>query len=274
MTGVEAVLADGRGHRQRLEQAAQGQHRLRREGPFHRRRRNARNLSLAASLRLFPNPRAQATAFVGLKSPDDALKLLRIARERLGAAITSFRAHQPQRLRHLEFDIGGARAPLRGAHDWYILIEAFHRSSPSGLDDAFAGALEAALEQGASLKTRFPIAASLEQRADFWQLRECLSDAQSKEGGSITARRCSRSRSASMPTLIRVATPAVEAFEPGARVVAFGHLGDGNIHFNPCPQPVGRADKQSFSRSLGCDERRSCTESSRASAARIPLSMA
>jgi FAD/FMN-containing dehydrogenase len=73
-------------------------------------------------------------------------------------------------------------------------------------------------------------------------LRECLSDAQSKEGGSI--KHDVSVAVGLVPTLIREATPAVEAFEPGARVVAFGHLGDGNIHFN-VSQPVG-ADKQAF----------------------------
>ena len=192
----------------------------------------------AASLRLFPNPRAQATAFVGLKSPEDALKLLGIARDRIGAAITSFeligRNAYDIGLRH-----GGARAPLRGTHDWYILIEASSQS-PSGLDEAFAGALEAALEKGVIEDAS--VAASLEQRADFWQLRESLSEAQSKEGASI--KHDVSVEVGRVPALIREATPAVEAFAPGARVVAFGHLGDGNIHFN-VSQPVG-ADGQAF----------------------------
>ena len=236
VTGVEAALADGR--------IVNALSKLRKDNTGY----DVKSLFIgaegtlgiitAASLRLFPNPRAQATAFVGLKSPDDALKLLKIARERLGAAITSF-----ELISRNAYDIGirhgGARAPLRGAHDWYILIEASSQS-PSGLDDAFAGALEAALEQGVIEDAS--IAASLEQRADFWQLRECLSDAQSKEGGSI--KHDVSVAVGLVPTLIREATPAVEAFLPGARVVAFGHLGDGNIHFN-VSQPVS-ADKARF----------------------------
>ena len=209
----------------------------------------------AASLRLFPNPRAQATAFVGLKSPDDALKLLRIARERMGAAITSF-----ELISRNAYDIGirhgGARAPLRGAHDWYILIEASSQS-PSGLDDAFAGALEAALEVGVIEDAS--IATSLEQRADFWQLRECLSDAQSKEGGSI--KHDVSVAVGLVPTLIREATPAVERSR-----WAHGRL----------RPPLGRqyplqrrsrsaADKPSF-----WDAMNEITESSHASAAPIP----
>jgi FAD/FMN-containing dehydrogenase len=236
VTGVEAVLADGR--------IVNALSKLRKDNTGY----DVKSLFIgaegtlgvitAASLRLFPNPRAQATAFVGLKSPDDALKLLRLARERLGAAITSF-----ELISRTAYDIGirhgGARAPLQGAHDWYVLIEASSQA-PSGLDEAFTGALQAALEKG--VIDDASIAASLEQRADFWQLRECLSDAQSKEGGSI--KHDVSVAVGLVPTLIREATPAVEAFAPGARVVAFGHLGDGNIHFN-VSQPVG-ADKQAF----------------------------
>ena len=236
VTGVEAVLADGR--------IVNALSKLRKDNTGY----DVKSLFIgaegtlgivtAASLRLFPNPRAQATAFVGLKSPEDALKLLRLARERLGSAITSF-----ELISRNAYDIGirhgGARAPLRGAHDWYVLVEASSQT-PGGLDEAFAGALEAALEQ--SVIEDASIAASLEQRADFWQLRECLSDAQGKEGGSI--KHDVSVAVGLVPTLIREATPAVEAFEPGARVVAFGHLGDGNIHFN-VSQPVG-ADSQAF----------------------------
>ena len=236
VTGVEAVLADGR--------IVHALSKLRKDNTGY----DVKGLFIgaegtlgvitAASLRLFPNPRAQATAFVGLKSPEGALKLLRLARERLGAGITSFeligRNAYDIALRH-----GGARAPLRGAHEWYILIEASSQT-PGGLDDAFASALEAALDEGVIEDAS--IAASLEQRADFWQLRECLSDAQSKEGASI--KHDVSVAVGLVPTLIREATPAVEAFAPAARVVAFGHLGDGNIHFN-VSQPVG-ADSQAF----------------------------
>ncbi len=236
VTGVEAVLADGR--------IVNALSKLRKDNTGY----DVKSLFIgaegtlgiitAASLRLFPNPRAQATAFVGLRSPDDALKLLRLARERIGAAITSF-----ELISRNAYDIGirhgGARAPLQGEHEWYVLIEASSQTA-NGLDEAFAGALEAALEEG--IIEDASIAASLDQRADFWQLRECLSDAQSKEGGSI--KHDVSVAVGLVPTLIREATPAVEAFEPGARVVAFGHLGDGNIHFN-VSQPIG-ADKQAY----------------------------
>ncbi len=135
---------------------------------------------------------------------------------------------------------GLARASARGrSTHWYVLMEASSQT-PGGLDEAFAGALEAALEQGVIEDAS--IAASLEQRAEFWRLRECIPEAQVKEGGSI--KHDVSVEVGRVPAFIEEATPAVEAFEPGARVVAFGHLGDGNIHFN-VSQPVG-ADKQAF----------------------------
>ena len=236
ITGVEAVLADGR--------IVNALSKLRKDNTGY----DVKSLFIgaegtlgivtAASLRLFANPRARATAFVGLKSPEDALKLLRMARERLGAAITSFeligRNAYDIAIRH-----GHARAPLAGQHSWFILIEASSQA-PIGLEEAFGATLEAALEKGVIEDAS--IAASLDQRAAFWQLRECLSEAQGKEGGSI--KHDVSVPVGLVPALIREATPAVEAFVPGARVVAFGHLGDGNIHFN-VTQPAG-ADKQAF----------------------------
>jgi FAD/FMN-containing dehydrogenase len=236
VTGVEAVLADGR--------IVNALSKLRKDNTGYDVKslfvgaEGTLGIITAASLRLFPNPRAQATAFVGLKNPEDALTLLRLARERLGAAITSFELIG-RNAYDIAFRHSGARAPLRDAHDWYVLVEASSQT-PGGLDDAFASALEAALDEGVIEDAS--IAASLEQRADFWQLRECLSDAQSKEGASI--KHDVSVAVGLVPTLIREATPAVEAFAPGARVVAFGHLGDGNIHFN-VSQPIG-ADKQAF----------------------------
>jgi FAD/FMN-containing dehydrogenase len=191
----------------------------------------------AASLRLFANPRARATAFVGLKSPDDALKLLRMVRERLGL-VTSFELIGRNAL-DITVKNGLARKPLASAHAWYVLLEASSQT-PGGLDDALAGALEAALEGG--VIDDASIASSLEQRAEFWRLRESIPEAQVKEGASI--KHDVSVEVGLVPALISEATPAIEAFAPGARVVAFGHLGDGNIHFN-VSQPIV-ADRQAF----------------------------
>jgi FAD/FMN-containing dehydrogenase len=236
VTGVEAVLADGR--------VVHGLSKLRKDNTGY----DVKSLFIGAegtlgvvtavSLRLFPNPRARATAFVGLASPERALELLGVARERLGGGVTSFELIG--RMAHdITVGAGLARAPLKSAHDWYVLMEASSQS-PQGLDEAFAGALEAAFERG--MIEDAAIAASLDQRHEFWRLRESIPEAQIREGGSI--KHDISVAVGAVPAFIEEATRAVEAFEAGARVVAFGHLGDGNIHYN-VSQPVG-ADKAAF----------------------------
>ncbi len=236
VTGVEAVLADGR--------IVNALTKLRKDNTGY----DVKSLFVgsegtlgvitAVSLRLFPNPRARATAFVGLASPEKALDLLRIAREHLGGGVTSF-----ELMARFAYDItvrhGLARAPLAGDHPWYVLIEASSQIA-TGFDEAFAGALEAAFETG--VIDDAVLAASLDQRHEFWKLRESIPEAQIREGGSI--KHDVSVAVGDVPAFIAEATNAVEAFEPGVRVCPFGHLGDGNIHFN-VSQPVG-ADKAAY----------------------------
>jgi FAD/FMN-containing dehydrogenase len=236
VTGVEAVLPDGR--------IVNALSKLRKDNTGYDVKglfvgsEGTLGIVTAASLRLFANPRARATAFVGLESPEQALHLLALARERLGGGITSF-----ELIGRMAYDItvkhGLARAPLAGEHAWCVLMEASSQI-PDGLDAALAGVLEAAFERG--LLEDAAIAASLDQRREFWRLRESIPEAQTRDGGSI--KHDVSVAVGDVPKLIDEATRAVEAFEPGARVVAFGHLGDGNIHFN-VSQPVG-ADKAAF----------------------------
>ncbi|MBV9287976.1 MAG: FAD-binding oxidoreductase [Hyphomicrobiales bacterium] len=230
VTGVEAVLADGR--------IVHALSKLRKDNTGY----DVKDLFVgsegtlgvvtAASLRLFPKPRARATAFVGLENPERALDLLELAHERLGAQVVSF-----ELIGRMAHDItvknGLARAPLQGAHAWYVLIEAASHH-PGGLDEAFTALLGAALEAGTIEDAA--IAASLDQRSDFWRLREEIPQAQVREGGSI--KHDVSVAIGAAPLFLAEATRAVEAFEPRARVVAFGHLGDGNIHFN-VSQPLG-----------------------------------
>ena len=236
ITGIEAVLADGR--------IVNALSKLRKDNTGY----DVKSLFVgsegtlgvitAASLRLFPNPRARATAFVALESPERALDLLRIARKRLGAGVTSF-----ELIARFACDITVrhrlARAPLADPSPWFVLIEASSQIA-AGFDDAFSSALEKAFEDG--VITDAAIAASLDQRHEFWKLRESIPEAQTREGGSI--KHDVSVAVGDVPAFLAEATRAVEAFEPGARVCAFGHLGDGNIHFN-VTQPVG-ADKMAF----------------------------
>jgi FAD/FMN-containing dehydrogenase len=193
----------------------------------------------AAVLKLFPAPKAIETAFIGLESPDQALGLLQLAQERAGGAVTTFELLPRIGLDFVLKHSPAARDPLADENEWYVLMEL---SSPCahGLDDTLAGILESALDDG--LIDDAAVAASRAQRDEFWALRERLSEVQKLEGGSI--KHDVSVPIALVPEFLDVATDAALELEPRARVVAFGHVGDGNIHFN-ISQPVG-GDKAAF----------------------------
>ena len=186
----------------------------------------------AATLKMFPKPRAIETAYVGLKSPTDALKLLSLSRNEAAGTLTSF-----ELLSEISVDFSirhgiDVRDPLESKHPWYVLMEL---SSPR--DDA-RSTLEAILEKGmeAGIVDDAVIAANLSQRQAFWKLRDEMSAAQKPEGGSI--KHDISVPVAAVPDFIAEADAAVVKLIPGSRPVSFGHLGDGNIHYN-VSQPVG-----------------------------------
>jgi FAD/FMN-containing dehydrogenase len=133
----------------------------------------------------------------------------------------------------------GVREPLEGAHNWYVLLELASQSE-AGLSDKMMALLEAAFEK--DIVEDAAVAASLDQRKMFWILRENLSEMQKFEGGSIKHDVCLPV--ALVPAFLAEAGPIVEATIPGARPVPFGHMGDGNVHYN-ISQPVG-ADKAAY----------------------------
>jgi FAD/FMN-containing dehydrogenase len=192
----------------------------------------------AAVLKLFPRPRAVETAFIGLASPRAALDLLGLSRELVGSEITSFELLPRIGLDFVlaHFD---ARDVLRGIHRWYVLLELSSQRA-EGLSERLIALLEAASDK--HIIEDAAVASSLEQRASFWKLRELLPEAQSREGGSI--KHDVSVPIASIPAFLAEAESAVTSAVPGARLVAFGHVGDGNIHCN-VSQPMG-ADTQAF----------------------------
>ncbi|MGQ0444711.1 MAG: FAD-binding oxidoreductase [Beijerinckiaceae bacterium] len=192
----------------------------------------------AAVLKLYPKPRAIETAFIGLASPRAALDLLELARAMVGGEITSFELIP--RI-GLEFVLAhfSAREVLASKHAWYVLLE-LNSQSAQGLAARLLALLEAASAK--HIIADAALAASLEQRENFWRLRELLPDAQRHEGGSI--KHDISVPIADIPAFLDDAARAVTAAIPGARLVAFGHLGDGNIHFN-VSQPIG-ADTNAF----------------------------
>src|SRR6266702_3485737 len=191
----------------------------------------------AATLKLFPKPRAIETAFVGLKSPAQALKLLSISQAEAAGSLTSFELLAgiavDFSLRH-GIDI---RDPLATKHPWYVLMEL--SSSRDDARDALESILAKGMEEG--IVDDAVIAANLSQRAGFWKLRDEMSAAQKPEGGSI--KHDISVPVAAVPAFITEANAAVVKLIPGARPVPFGHLGDGNLHYN-VSQPIGanRAD--------------------------------
>jgi FAD/FMN-containing dehydrogenase len=192
----------------------------------------------AAVLKLYPRPRAIETAFIGLASPRAALALLDLARDMAGGEITTFELIPRIGLDFVlaHFD---AREVFSGKHLWYVLLE-LSSQSRQGLAARLLALLEAASEK--HIIEDAAVAASLDQRENFWKLRELLPDAQRHEGGSI--KHDVSVPIADIPAFLEEAARAVMAAIPGARLVAFGHLGDGNIHCN-VSQPIG-ADRQAF----------------------------
>lgn len=194
----------------------------------------------AAVLKLFPRPKAQEVAMVGVASPADALRLLGLARGRAGTQLTAFEI-MPRLL--VEFCLRhqpGTRDPLATPQPWILLVEV------SVGTDAEAGRalLERILEDGveAGLVQDATVAQSVAQARDFWRMRHGMSEVQKHEGGSI--KHDVSLPLAAIPEFLERAAAAVERLSPGCRPVPFGHLGDGNIHFN-VSQPVG-ADKAAY----------------------------
>jgi FAD/FMN-containing dehydrogenase len=192
----------------------------------------------AAVLKLFPQPSAVETAFIGLASPRVALALLALAREIAGGEITSF-----ELIPRIGLDFVQAhfftREILSAQYPWYVLLE-LSSQSKEGLAARLLALLEAAREK--HIIKDAAIAASLEQRANFWKLRELLPEAQRQEGGSI--KHDVSVPIVAIPEFLEEVFRAVSDAMPGARLVPFGHVGDGNIHCN-VSQPVG-ASKQEF----------------------------
>lgn len=188
----------------------------------------------AAVLKLYPRPRGRAVAFIATESPAQALRFLRRARDRAGAGLTAFEFIPRIGLQMVLDNLPGARDPFPTPHPCYALLE-----FSSGIDDADATATaEAALAEGLEngLLHDATLAASLDQAGTLWGLRHGVVEVQKYEGGSV--KHDVSVAVEDVPAFIEKASAAVVAAMPGARPLPFGHLGDGNIHFN-ISQPKG-----------------------------------
>src|SRR5207244_3310184 len=193
----------------------------------------------AAVLKLFPRPRAVETAFIGVPSPHAALALLNLAEERAGGMVTGFELIPRIALEFAVKHAPMCRDPLAGTHAWYVLLE-LSSQARDGLRMQIEEILTAGAER--TLIEDATIAASLEQTNAFWLLRHHIADTQKYEGGSI--KHDVSVPVNAVPDFIAEATAAVEAMIPDCRPCPFGHLGDGNIHFN-VSQPLG-SDREKF----------------------------
>lgn len=230
--GVEAVLADG--------SILHGLKRLRKDNTGYDLAdlligsEGTLGILTAATLRLFPRPAALATAFLAVASPAAALRLLALAQETTGGAVSTFELIGGQGLRFLDEVLPEVRQPLSGRPDWSVLIELGlpPRLDPEAvLDDIYGAAANEGLVDEAVIAT------SGAQRQMLWDLRERIPEA-NRRIGAIASHDISLPLSEIAAFLPR-ADAAVRALGP-MRINAFGHLGDGNLHYNVFP-PKGAA---------------------------------
>jgi FAD/FMN-containing dehydrogenase len=179
----------------------------------------------AATLRLVPTPLHRAVGWAGVPGPHQALALLARLRQASGGQVESFELMPDAGLQLVLEKLPANRAPLAGRHPWHVLVEL---AGPASLDalivDAFAAAANAGEIDDAT------VAASSAQAAALWRIREELPLAERAEGPAL--HHDISVAVAQMPDFALAAAARIEAAFPGARVLAFGHLGDGNLHFN------------------------------------------
>lgn len=190
----------------------------------------------AVALRLVPAPAHRAVAWAGVPDPHAALALLARLRAASGGQVESFELMPDSGLRLVLDLLAGHRAPLAGAHPWHVLIEL---AGSDNLEPLLAETLAAAAAAGEVEDAT--LAASTAQAEALWRIREELPEAERREGPA--AHHDISVAVAAMPGFALSAAAAIERAFPGARVLAFGHLGDGNLHFNvrTPPGPDGAA---------------------------------
>jgi len=182
----------------------------------------------AAVLKLFPLPRTTVTALIAAAAPAAAVELLSLLREECGDRISAFEIISRRCVELVLAHIPGTREPLARAHPWYVLAELAEAGAGGPLQSEFERAMERAGERGLALDAA--IAASGAQRGALWRIRETIPEASRAEG--LLYRHDVSIPVSRIPEFIAEAGVALESAYPGVRVICFGHLGDGNLHYN------------------------------------------
>jgi FAD/FMN-containing dehydrogenase len=191
----------------------------------------------AAVLKLFPQPKARITALAALKTPQQALVLLNLAQERCGAALTAFELMSNTCLQLVHRHFPDSPLPFTAPHPQYVLLELSDSESEAHAEAQLQQVLDEAMQSG--LIDDAAVASSLAQSLSLWSLRERISDAQAREGKNIK-------HDVSLPIsriadFIDATDALLQQHFPGSRMVTFGHLGDGNLHYNVAA-PIGVDD--------------------------------
>lgn len=185
----------------------------------------------AAVLKVFPQPQAQLTALAAMGTPDDALKLLSLAQEKCGAALTGFELMSNFCLQLVAKHFPQMRLPFQQAYPQYVLLELSDSESEDHANAMLEGVISDALEQGVIQDA--VVASSIAQSKALWNLREHIPLAQAEEGKNI--KHDISVQISHIGDFIRATDVLLQEKFPGCRLVTFGHLGDGNLHYNVSP---------------------------------------
>jgi FAD/FMN-containing dehydrogenase len=229
--GLEVVLADGR--------VLDGLRNLRKDNSGY----DLRNLFIgsegtlgiitAACLKLFPKPVNVVTAIAAARDPAAAIELLAALRAASGDAVSTFELIPRLAIDLTTRHISGVTDPLEQRHDWYVLIELTSSRAASGLDALLEECLANASARGTVLDA--VLASSLRQRESMWRLRETIPEAQRHAGASI--KHDISVPISSLADFIQRGAFWIAARVPDGELIAYGHLGDGNLHFNIQQRP-------------------------------------
>jgi FAD/FMN-containing dehydrogenase len=183
----------------------------------------------AAVLKLYPMPSSSAVAMVAVKDPMAAVQLLGLAKKTCGQSVSAFELISGPALDLVLKYLRNVASPFAERPEWMVLIELTSTMQPDSLEANLMELLEAGVRIGFVLDAS--VATNLSHAQTFWRIREEISDAQTQERGSV---RCDVSVPISrIAGFIEEASKVVLGIEPRARMVIYGHMGDGNIHFNP-----------------------------------------